>query len=225
MEINHATGSVRHVASLQTAASYGDAVHHTVTGFMLKKHHYKQRLVLQWVVCVCEPLFCLNMKTYEWLLKGSVRSYSRESGGSHGTVGLHWSKRWDFDECSSLDKPERAAEWGLWDITNVKGKTKIWGIETLFMRKHTGITLKYPNISFLQINKYASFHIVFKKLPLEGDSRPARKTSFVFQSQLGWWPAPFSVFIKKKKRRCGGVNWVSEWKLCVYLREWTMSSH
>lgn len=35
-----------HVASLQTAASYGDAVHHTVTSSMLKKHHYWQRLVL-----------------------------------------------------------------------------------------------------------------------------------------------------------------------------------
>lgn len=38
--------------------------------------------------CMCEPLLCLNMKTYEWLLKGSVRGYSRESGGSRGTLSL-----------------------------------------------------------------------------------------------------------------------------------------
>lgn len=62
-----------------------------------------------------------------------------------------------------------------------------------------GITLKYPNRSFLQTNTYlSSYYILFTKLPLEGDRRPARKSfPFVFQSQPGWWPAPFSVFIYK----------------------------
>lgn len=56
-------------------------------------------------------------------------------------------------------------------------------METLFKTKYTEITLKYPNRSFLHTNKYpSSFYILFTKSPLEGDSRPARKTSHLYFS-------------------------------------------
>lgn len=75
-------------------------------------------------------------------------------------------------------------------------------METMFKRKHTGITLKYPNRSFLQTKKYPStFYSLFTKSPLEGDSRPARKKLPICISVTTrlMTCTIFSIYLKKRE--------------------------